>query len=268
MEQEYDNVQRLWQSFHIRDVDALDDALQSFCILFAYHSGKIENEKIDYHDVREIFENGRVLNYSGDIQTLLEQHNQKLCHDFLRERIVAKEPLTLALIREIHGILTADTYDEKRYIARGERPGAFKKHDYVTGIHEVGYPPEQVEDALTELLDEISSHESDKDPLLTAAYFHARFETIHPFADGNGRVGRTLMNYYLMSRDYPPVIIHDEDKKAYYDALEQYDADENIHPLRRFIMAQAIKTWDRQMERTMGRQPDRKGLKDFMCDQK
>ncbi len=263
MDKGYENTLKLWRTFDVKTADDLDYALQSFRVLFAYHSGKIENQDIDYHDTREIFENGKVLNYTGDPRTLFEQQNQKVCYDFLKDKIIAKEPLTLPLILEIHEALTAGTYDEKRYIERGERPGAFKKHDYVTGIHEVGYPPEEVEGALTKLLSEISGPEAPIDPLMTAAYFHVRFEYIHPFADGNGRVGRTLMNYFLMINGHPPLIIYDEDKKDYYSALERYDTDEEIAPLREFIKAETVKTWNRMVERFVGKRPERKKLKDI-----
>jgi Fic family protein len=111
-------------------------------------------------------------------------------------------------------------------VEQGERPGEFKKHDYVTGIAEVGSLPEDVEKDLTELLEELADYEG-RDVLKAAAYFHARFEYIHPFADGNGRVGRTLLNYWLMTRGHPPVIVHDEDKRAYYGALSRYDEAED-----------------------------------------
>lgn len=61
------------------------------------------------------------------------------------------------------------------------------------------------------------------EPLKAASYFHLQFEAFHPFADGNGRVVRTLMNYFLMTHNHPPIIIYDEDKKYYYAALQSFD---------------------------------------------
>ncbi len=61
----YSRAVRLWQSYRIASAADMDKYLHSFRILFAYHSGKIENEEITYHDTWEIFENGRVTGYTG-----------------------------------------------------------------------------------------------------------------------------------------------------------------------------------------------------------
>ncbi len=245
---EYAQIVRLWQQYAIGTEADIDLRLDSFRILFAYHSGKIENPEISYHDTREIFENGRVVNFTGSPRTIFEQRNQKLCYDFLKPRIIARKPITIALIKETHAILTAGTYDETRYIQQGERPGAFKKHDYVTGIEEVGSLPEDVEHDMQELLATLQEL-AGKDPLKTATYFHVRFEYIHPFADGNGRVGRTLLNYLLMTRDHPPLIVYDEDKRDYYAALEQYDRNEDYQPMYAFLKKETIRTWEKALER-------------------
>lgn len=245
---EYAQIVRLWQQYAIGTEADIDLRLDSFRILFAYHSGKIENPEISYHDTREIFENGRVVNFTGSPRAIFEQRNQKLCYDFLKPRILAREPITIELVKETHAILTAGTYDENRYIQQGERPGAFKKHDYVTGIEEVGSLPEDVEHDMQELLATLQEL-AGKDPLKTATYFHVRFEYIHPFADGNGRVGRTLLNYLLMTRDHPPLIIYDEDKRDYYAALEQYDRNEDYQPMYAFLKKETIRTWEKALER-------------------
>jgi hypothetical protein len=73
----YDRVVKLWQSYKIASAGDLDKYLDNFRILFAFHSGKIENEEIKYFDTREIFENGRVINYTGSPRAIFEQQNQK-----------------------------------------------------------------------------------------------------------------------------------------------------------------------------------------------
>ena len=259
----YDDAVRKWQEWEVRTTADLDLRLNSFRILFAYNSGKIENEEINYHDTREIFENGKVIGYTGSTRTLFEQQNQKTCYELLRDKIVSREPLSIDLIRTVHRTLTEGTYDERRYIVNGERPGEFKKHDYVTGKNEVGSPPDEVENDLAELIDEINTI-GRKAPLKAGAYFHARFENIHPFADGNGRVGRTLLNYWLMINDYPPMIIYEEDRRAYYDALQAYDEREDLELLIDFFKAQTIKTWTRSMELSDSDAPQHKGLSFFM----
>ncbi len=259
---QYNRVIELWQSYKIVSATDLDKYLNSFRILFAFHSGKIENEEITYHDTREIFENGRIVNFTGSPRAIFEQQNQKLCYEFLKEKIVKKEPLSVELVKEIHRILTSGTYDEHRYIENEERPGEFKKHDYVTGIHEVGSAAEYVEKELIELIDEINAYEG-KDVLKAATYFHARFEYIHPFADGNGRVGRTLMNYYLMTNDHPPLIIYNEDKRIYYECLQKYDEAQDLNPLYEFLKYETEKAWKNMLALAEGMKQERKGLSNF-----
>jgi len=260
--EQYSRAVQLWQSYQISSAAELDKYLNSFRILFAFHSGKIENEEITYHDTREIFENGKVANYTGSPRALFEQQNQKLCYEFIKEKIFKKEPLSVGLIREIHNVLTSGTYDERRYIENEERPGEFKKHDYVTGIHEVSSAAEDVERDLTELIAEMNSYDGGN-VLKAAAYLHARFEYIHPFADGNGRVGRTLLNYFLMTHDHPPLIVYDEDKRMYYECLQKYDEVEELNSLCEFLKYETEKTWKKALILTEGLKQERKGLSDF-----
>ena len=100
----------------------------------------------------------------------------------------------------------------------------------------MGAAPEDVADEMGELLSEIQDVPV-QNALTAAAYFHAKFENIHPFADGNGRTGRLAMNYFLVLRDHPPIVIHEEDRKD-----------------------QTAKTWEKQIaraEKQKGRSMDR-----------
>lgn len=141
--------------------------------------------------------------------------------------------------------LTLNTYDTRRF-KLGERPGEFKHHDYVTGKEEVGASPEDVVEEMSELLSELNDIPDDK-VLTAAAYFHAKFENIHPFADGNGRAGRLLMNYILIIHNHPPIIIHQEDRREYFDALEAWDSEQELKPLIDFLTQQTEKTWQKQI---------------------
>ena len=136
----YEDILAWWKNEKKDTKEDIYTLLDNFKILFAYHSGKIENETITLHDTREIFENGSVVNYTGDLRTLFEIKNQKDCFESLVEKIVAKQEITLELILELHRQLMKGCYDEARYL-KGERPGEWKKHDYVTGDGVGAAPP-------------------------------------------------------------------------------------------------------------------------------
>lgn len=223
----------------------LEKKLYDFIIIFAYHSNKIENNQIKFHDTRDIFEHGRVSGYTGELRTLYEIENQKQCYEYLKPLILQKKCIDLDLIKNVHYKLMKGTYDEHRYIVNKERPGEFKKHDYVTGVQEIGNYPHEVEGHMQDLINEINTSISN-DYVTIAVYFHAMLEHIHAFADGNGRLGRTLLNYYLMIHDIAPVVIYEEDKQAYYDALEQFDIQDTLDPLKDFILNQQQKTWNKK----------------------
>lgn len=236
----YNEIVEKWQNNVVSNKEELMAKMQNFRIIFAYNSNRIENPETTYHDTREIFENGKVVNFTGDIRTIFEIQNQKECFDFLVNKILNKEPITKELILQTHEKLMKGCYDETRYL-KGERPGSFKKHEYVIG-DDVGELPENVENEIDFLCNELKENEG-KDPLKIATYLHLNFEQIHPFADGNGRLGRTLLNYYLMIHDYPPTIIYNEDKDVYYMALEVFDRTGQINGFEKFLQEQTEKTW-------------------------
>jgi len=236
-------------SMNYKNRQDIENALSDFKVLFAYHSNKIENDEINYHDIRDIFENNKVVGFNGNPRTLFEIQNQKECYEFLIDKIVNKEKISDNLVKQVHKILTNGTYDEARY-SKGERPGEYKKGDYIIGKNEIGSDAVNVEREIKELLAEINNTDSN-DHLTVGAYFHLRFETIHPFADGNGRVGRTLLNYYFMINNIKPLVIYDEDKKLYYECLQAFDNKQDIEPLKKFLSYEQEKTWKKKDIKTV-----------------
>ena len=237
----YEKAVRLWQKKNIQTDAELSETLNGHSIAFAYHSGKIENERVTYHDTREIFE------HTGDLRTLFEIRNAKEAYELFLCAFRDRRPLDESLILEFQFQLTNNTYDTRRW-QLGERPGEYKKHDYVTGKNEIGATPEDVPEEMAELLDELQEVKSEK-ILTAAAYFHAKFENIHPFADGNGRTGRLAMNYLLVLHEHPPITVHEEDRKGYFEALEAWDERQELEPLACFLRWQTEKTWEKQISR-------------------
>ena len=247
----YNEILNAWQKENISDDVRLAAILDNQKIALAYHSGKIENDAITYNDTREIFEHDGVTSYTGDLRTLFEIKNAKNAHELFLDTFAKRRPIDFELVKDFQRTLTQSTYDTRRW-QLGERPGEFKHHDYVTGRDEVGAHPDDVEEELGELLNELYEIPNEK-ALTAAAYFHSKFENIHPFAEGNGRTGRLLMNYFLVTHNHPPIIIHEEDKQKYYAALESWDKEQKLEPLRSFLQEQTEKTWERWLQRNHGR---------------
>lgn len=243
----YEKALAIWQQKHITTDAELAEALNGHSITFAYHSGKIENDKVTYHDTREVFEHDGVTSYTGDLRTLFEIRNAKEANELFLTAFGEKRPLDETLVKEMQLCLTQGTYDTRRW-QLGERPGEYKHHDYVTGKEEIGASAEDVPEEMSELLKELQDISEDN-ALTAAAYFHAKFENIHPFADGNGRTGRLLMNYFLVLHGHPPIVIHEEDRKGYYEALEAWDSEQSLEPLCEFLREQTEKTWEKQIIR-------------------
>lgn len=243
----YEKTLAYWQSRKISTDAQLAEVLNGHRIAFAYHSGKIENDKITYNDTREIFEHDGVTSYTGDLRTLFEIRNARDANEFFLASFQERRPLDEVFLKELHRLLTQNTYDTRRW-QLGERPGEYKFHDYVTGRNEIGAAPEDVAEEIGELLEELQKIPPDG-VLTAAAYFHVKLENIHPFADGNGRVGRLAMNYLLVRHGHPPVVIHEEDRKAYYDALEAWDVDQKLDVMDSFLKEQIVKTWEKQVAR-------------------
>lgn len=239
----FNQIIESWRSRRIYTEADIDTALADYRVLFAYHSNTIEGAGVDLHQTREIFENGRVIDYTGDLRSLFEAQNQKVCYDWLLPKLAAKEELTSDIILGVHERLLHGCFDEHRW-EEGERPGEWKKHLYGVGLSaglEPADVPEEMDYNVSQAM--AMTDETPEKVLTTAAWLHCNFEYIHPFADGNGRAGRTVMNYYLMLRDMPPVIIFEEDRKLYYEALAVFDASEKVDGMTAFLKDEMVKTW-------------------------
>ena len=240
---DYHDALSHWKALGISDAATLRNALSDKCVDFAYNSCRIENDAVTYRDTRGIFEHDRVPGYTGDLRTLREISNAKRAYAKFMEFFARGHAFDEELVKTLQLVLTEDTYDDSR-LRRGERPGEYKRHDYVVGLNEHGASAEDTPEEMAELLDDISSTEIGPGNALTAAaFFHAKFEDIHPFADGNGRAGRLAMNYLLVTHAHPFIVVHEEDRLSYYGALDAWSERRDLAPLIVFLKEQTVKTW-------------------------
>lgn len=131
--------------------------------------------------------------------------------------MIVDEPVTAQLMKDYHRLLKNSTADARRpsFVV-----GGWKRQANVVGGGEA-VPPEHVELAIQDLLSQTPKTMSFED----IATFHHRFESIHPFQDGNGRVGRILMFQQCLQNGILPFIVLDEKKMFYYRGLHEYEDD-------------------------------------------
>jgi len=177
-----------------------------------YNSNAIENSTLTLKETEKILLEMEV-SRDVSVREIFEAKNLARVISYTREKSQAEE-LSKELILLLHKMLIGNIDDS---IA-----GRFRKSgEYVrVGTH-VAPAPEHVEKMIEAiLLDYGSNHEVYF--LEKISKFHLDFETIHPFCDGNGRIGRVLMNFQLLRLGFPRLIIRDKEKKIYYQSFEDY----------------------------------------------
>ena len=105
-----------------------------------------------------------------------------------------------------------------------------------------GVPASQLQLALKDMISWYKENKIKFKPLVLAAIIHNQFEYIHPFQDGNGRVGRLLLNFILLKNKYLPISISLEDRTEYYRTLQEYQKSQNIKFTVQFLAKQFKKT--------------------------
>ena len=185
-------------------------------IELTYNSNHMEGSRLTHEQTRFIYETNSIgiTEESVNVDDVLETANHFRCIDFIIQR--ACEPLTEGLILELHKILKTGTSDSRLdWFA----VGAYKKIPNEVGGCETTQPQE-VPSAIKHLLEEY--HLSREKKLEDLLDFHVRFERIHPFQDGNGRVGRLVLFKECLKYGIVPFVIQDDLKLFYYRGLSQW----------------------------------------------
>jgi Fic family protein len=176
-----------------------------------FNSNAIENSTLTLKETERILLEMEI-SRNVTVREVFEAKNLARVLEYVRTKSVERE-LSTELILLLHKMLMGNINDD---IA-----GRFRqKGEYVRVGSHIAPAPEHVERMLDSIILDYSSDQSayftDK-----IACFHLDFETVHPFCDGNGRIGRVIINYQLGRFGFPNVIIRNKEKRAYYQAFKE-----------------------------------------------
>ncbi|MGP1493977.1 MAG: Fic family protein [Streptobacillus sp.] len=215
---------------------------------YIYNSNAIEGNTLTLMETNLIIEHGVTIK-GKSLKEHLEVKGQEYALNFLLEIMKQKEEISLRIIREFNSLVMVNG------------GGTFKTvPNEIVGANFKTSPPYLVEEHLNKLIENFNN--SNEDIIKKVAIFHANFEKIHPFPDGNGRTGRLLMNLELMKAGYPITIIRKEERENYYNALEKAHSNNEYEDIISFIENNVEKSFEFWFEHITNNW--REEIKDFL----
>lgn len=199
----------------------------------AYNSNKIEGSTLTPEQTASLFDNGtlpRTDDYyrAKDVE---EMNGHFLMFNYMLDTL--NQELSQDMIKHLHYELKSGVFEDR---ANGYAIGAYKERPNMVGMYQTT-APKNVENEMGKLLE---WYHSEKKDLRILAEFHARYEAIHPFQDGNGRTGRMIMfRECLKNRDMKPFIVLDDHRNEYIDGLKQYREEQRIDKLYALMKKEA-----------------------------
>lgn len=186
-----------------------------------YNSNAIENSTLSLPETEKILLQLEISRHIS-LREVFEARNLAQVYGYIKQT-APLQPLTISMILLLHKMLITNIRDD---IA-----GRFRKDNEMVRVgNHIGLPPVFIEPRIQELL--IQYNSEIKTPFIhRAAQLHAEFESVHPFVDGNGRIGRVINNYLLIREGFPPIIVRNKEKESYYSALRSFDDSHNVKPM-------------------------------------
>ncbi len=186
----------------------------------AYNSNKIEGSTLTENQTASLFENG-VIDASEEYyraKDIEEMNGHFLMFNYMLSTI--DDPLTQELIKKFHYELKSGVFEDR---ANGYAIGDYKKKANMVGNRRTALPAE-IPEKMNELLNWYNNQDLTLEVL---AEFHLRYESIHPFQDGNGRTGRLIIFRECLKNNISPLIIHDKNRRQYMKAFDEYSINGN-----------------------------------------
>lgn len=209
---------------------ALNKIKESLSIEWTYNSNSIEGNTMSLRETQMVLQEGITIK-GKSLREHFETHNHDKAIDYLFSIVNDGYVLRSIDILSLHGLVLRSIEDD---FAGRLRNGGVR----ISGANFVPPNAHKVSDLLDELIDFINTNPLGLNDIELAAVFHHKLVWIHPFFDGNGRTVRLAMNLLLMRCGFPPAIILKNDRKKYYEALNQANGG-NYQKLT-LLMCQAV----------------------------
>lgn len=220
---ELDKIKKIYSE----SKDVKEKKYEAFVSLFSYDSTNIEGNTLTLQETSQLLFEGVTPRRS--LREINEVVNHKEAFDFV---LNFKKDISKDFILKLHEIVVKNTL-------RPELLGQIGKYRtlqvYIRGVKWLPPKPEEVSKEMGSLLSWYTKNKKKLHPLILSAYFHSAFETIHPFVDGNGRVGRLLMNFILHRNNFPMINIPNKERHIYYEALESSQDKGDLKSLITFL---------------------------------
>ncbi len=232
---EIEFVERLEKEANLRVIHLSEKDWETFSKLFTYNTNAIEGSKLNSKEVKEILDKD-IWPKEKTKEDVAEAYGVDEAIKFIRQ---TKDHLSLAIIKELHKIVFKNS---KGFAGEFRKPGEEVVVMGRNGVVHEGAPQSRVISLLNELTKWYENNRSRYPALILAAVVHNQFENIHPFRDGNGRVGRLLLNNILIKNGLPPVNIELKHRIEYYNTLQEYEKNKNIKPTIEFLIKEYKET--------------------------
>ena len=219
LEKIHSNFQKEWKRM---PASARQREKEEIAMAFTYNTNAIEGSTITLEETREI-----IIDKTAPNKPLKDVRETEAHFKVFMEMLDGKEELSAGLLLKWHEAIFQET--------KADIAGRFR--DFPVRVGQYRAPDWQDVAGLMKGFFRFLKAASSSNPVELASLAHYKFEKIHPFGDGNGRIGRILMNYILWRAGYPMIIIEYANRKSYYKALARDEARFTNYFMQRYLAA-------------------------------
>src|SRR3989338_2217599 len=215
---------------------------KTFSSIFTYNTNSIEGSKLNQKEVNELLEKDKWPDKSKE--DIAEAYGVDEAIRLIR---TTTEHISIPLLKQIHKTVFKNSKPfAGKLRQKGEEVVVMDSKGNV--VHE-GAPQSRINHLLKDLTEWYSKNRQKYPALILGAVIHNQFENIHPFRDGNGRVGRILLNNILIKHSLPPINIDLKNRMEYYASLKSYEMDKDLKPTIELYMKE-YKSLSKEMNKS------------------